>query len=680
MKKFIAIFISLLLAFPSPAWAAARTFTPKIADFFGSVEFDSQYEEHEIKSSSSSNQSRNTSFREILNIGTSGFIYHPNLVSFLLKASEALEQEKFETNNKGDWRRFTSEAYEARAFILPTHPYNLEVFSLHSRPLIAGNLAGRGGDNGQQQHGAHMRYQKNPLSSSLNYIYGRNKGNTSTRKNNTCWTDVSSSKFTYLHGIARYADEKSSDGSDGADTNFTLTNQHAYKMFNLDSTWQQNTNRTGDKSGGTDNIRGRTWSESLSTQILPLNLQHAVSYSLDRAKSDRLDLPELSETRNFINSENMNTTLNHSLYRSVYSNARLSQTIADSTAGKNTLTNAKGSIDYRKQIYRGSFSAGVWKAYDNLDRLGSLTLLQEQAYNTGVADPNGLPGGSRTFTIADRFVDENTLVIKITDPAGFLDEEILFKNIHYTATTSVDTTEITISALPAPFLLVNIDTYTLLLDYSFVNTTFELESNSHGFSLQLSALDSLLNPHYSFTRLTQELVDGVLPGGVNNSESHATGITVIKDPYLAGVEYSRSYASRNSEKRWYGIGEYRRDLSEFTTMRARLESERTTYYPSEDAQATEFKDPERLYRASLNCSTSLPKRSLNMNYGVYYSRRLWEVNTSVYSLYSNLNWRLGKVDLNLGANYSLSSSTSNSGSTNESNTTVLYLKIKRKLF
>lgn len=674
MKKIIITTISLLLVFPpSTIWAAARTFKPRIAGFFGSMELNSHYEENESSSSSYSTQTKDTAFREILNVGTNGYVYHPNLVTFLLKASEALEQEKYETGSRGNWRNFTSESYEARAFVLPTHPYNLEVFSALSRPLIAGNLAGRGGNNGQQRHGAYFRYRKRPWSGSLNYNYGRSNGNAFTLKNNTSWADLTFNKYTYLHGNARFGDTKSSDGNSGENTQFTLDNQHTLNIFSLSSSWQQNTNRTGDKFGTTNNIRARKWGETLGTNIPALNLQHSVSYSLDRAKSDRLDLPSVTASKTFTNSESMNTGISHALYRSVYTNANLSHTITDSSGGKNTLTNARGNVGYRKQIYRGSFGASIWKSYNNLDRMGAMTLLQDQAYNTGVA---GNP-----FTLSDRFVDENTIQIKIVDPNGILAEETLIRGIHYTVSTAVDTTRIDIlPPLPGAFNFAQLNTYTLLLNYSFLNTTFEMDTNSQGFSLQLSLLDNLLNPHYSFTRSTQELVDGVLPGGVNNSEAHAAGLTVVKEPYLVGVEYSRSYASRNSEKRWYGVGEYRKELTEYTNLNARLEAERTTTYPGDNESTDENEEPERLYRVTLNCSTSLPKLFLNMHYGVYYSRRLWMVDTSIYAFYSNLNWKLGKVDLSLGANYSDSTSTTATGNTNESNTMVFYLNLKRKLF
>jgi hypothetical protein len=383
-----------------------------------------------------------------------------------------------------------------------------------------------------------------------------------------------------------------------------------------------------------------------------------------------------TETKNFINSESMQAGINHTLYRSIYSNAHINQTISDSSSGKNTMTNAKGNIDYRKQIYRGSFGADVWKSYNNLDRMGSLTLLQDQAYNT---DRAGNP-----FDLSDKYIDENTIAIKITT-SGLTDAELV-KDMHYTVSTSVDTTKITIINLPLPYNMGTItdlneaNTPTLLITYSFLNTNFELDTESHGFSLRLSALDSLLNPHYAYSRSTQKLVDGVLPGGLNNSEAHTVGLTVNKDPYSAGVEYTRIFASRNPEKRWYGIVEYREDMTESTKLRARFESERTTYYLGDDQQPDESKEPEKLYRATVDSYTNWPKKFLSMNVGVFYSRRIWEVNSSVYSLFSNFNWRLGKVDVTMGANYSDTTSTTQTGNTTDSNTMVFYLNIKRKLF
>ena len=135
MRRLLIVFIIALIAVPSLSSADMSQFVPRIFDYYGELTVDARYENNESKVNGRSTKISDTTLIEKLNLYTLGYVYHPNFITFRLNLSAGLREEKF-TSTFSDIPMSTDpiEEYEFRVYVLPSHPYNLELLPSAGRP------------------------------------------------------------------------------------------------------------------------------------------------------------------------------------------------------------------------------------------------------------------------------------------------------------------------------------------------------------------------------------------------------------------------------------------------------------------------------------------------------------------------------------------------------------------
>jgi len=102
-------------------------------------------------------------FREKLTFFSNGFFYDPRFMQYQFSVAGALKQEDFSANYlpSDGWRNGTGYEYDIRAFFLPEHPYNLELYALRFQPLLR-QLSSPQSSNIQTSWGGLFRYRDKP--------------------------------------------------------------------------------------------------------------------------------------------------------------------------------------------------------------------------------------------------------------------------------------------------------------------------------------------------------------------------------------------------------------------------------------------------------------------------------------------------------------------------------------
>ena len=139
-------------------------------------------------------------------------------------------------------------------------------------------------------------------------------------------------------------------------------------------------------------------------------------------------------------------------------------------------------------------------------------------------------------------------------------------------------------------------------------------------------------------------------------QTHTVGLAAYKGPFSGNVEYSRSIQNVESSNSWSAGLNYQKDVADMTTLTVVALYAHTAIT---DAQNVQSVLAPAQTTASITAALSKRfRRGLFVNVGGSYSYLNFQGQTKsqTYNLRSNLRWKVGKLEIALGASISKSTS------------------------
>lgn len=644
-------------------------FVPRIHDYEGELELNFSYDRDETKTYDGRLMRRDIFLKEKLNLTTRGYIYHPRFITIYLKLSGGLKHEDFRTSaSKNQWWMVLSKEYELRTFVLPEHPYNLELFTLRKEPLSRQGLM-RISPAVTTTEGGRLRYEKKPLF--LNLLYSDTSVNREDLSYNTkifsssakYYKDFSAGRSLSFSGSFT----KTDSGVYGNRKHYQLGNGIRLSWSSLDSTlsfdrWSSNSTYKYDSM---------SWAERLQIN-LPYNFTAGLSWIFTEDNRDFNNRLMEQQTRNG------SLSLSHRLYNSLFSNYRVGF-MSTETVEKTSEIRIKAdtlnishyfSTNYRKRIISENFlNSGLSISTIRSERDGGMRVLRE--------NHSAQPGiiGSDEFDLNERNVLIATIEVYVENP----DTKILYRLspiTHYQIIVIGDITRIRIIDLPAPVWSNNVDAYNFFVSYSTEAVKADFETENLGYYIRLELLNNLLSPYYSYSRLRTSLKEGVYSGRLPETDTDIFGLQVSRKPCFFSIQYQTVSSNISPSDSWRLEFKYSDDLTDTLSITARLFYQDTDYRKS-------FMLPEGYSEEIKGIGTGIrkkfPEERLYLALGADYSRRDSRVDSDSYSLDFSASWKTGKLEFAGGVSIDMSKSYSNEYE-NRKISQLFYINVKRRLF
>ncbi|MBU0910230.1 MAG: hypothetical protein KJ717_11750, partial [Proteobacteria bacterium] len=505
--KMLPIMIGCSLLLPGRAWGAARQFIPKYVDFSADLGVGSLYEWDKVESTSSSTRSDLT-VQEGINGQGLGYIYSPLFISMATSVTLGLQQEQIDNNGiKSSYYDGNANQFKQEFKILPSHPYNMELYFLRATPMTAGT-AGSSSSVVIYEQGARARYDERPWSSTLSYINHDSSGDLSSDNQSLLYNLNYFQTGTNISGTYNHNTSSTNDGAE--DITRDMYNLNFIKKLDkvrFNSRWTHDEHDQEDSYYDAPTSFSFLEEDELYGEVdveLPHNFDTVLSY----LNSDRNStyIRDTGTLESYTESQYYNFRLHHRLYKSLTSSFSAGQQTTDALGGNMEQQNYRLAFDYSKQIPWGNVLAGLWDGLSYIDNQGApVTLFETHTIEAG-----------QYFTLKYQTIEPASIEVRIIDYNNNDRTILLTEGIHYLVTPFANSFRITIINLPPDGqgnpLPGNIQDYTYKVDYSFVPADYNLRNQDWGTSLQVALFNSLITPHYAYSQNDQKVMDGWFPG------------------------------------------------------------------------------------------------------------------------------------------------------------------------
>lgn len=669
--------LAVLACAPASARADWTIFIPHTFETHSWIDLYGLYESDGVTANARQLTFTDLFFKEKLTLQTTGYFYHPRFVRYRLLVSGALKQETFEQSSlpPQGTRRGHGLEYDARVFFLPEHPYNLELFATRYEPLYRQEYTAPF-DTISTSVGADFRYRQRPwfLHARLS-DEGLDSGGVTTdiRKLNLegkyfkdfadgrkLSVDVafSPSRLTGSNGFA----------SDATDSSFgnTLESRRLRLYSNL-------TQSRISQEGGATTLQAKSrlfaWYEQV-TADLPYRFRADAFWRYQNSNSEfgAATDPENTTLSNLY--RNVEFDLKHQLYESLQSTYVFRWDSNSSGGGGTTALNDSLTFNYTKQIFPvdGRLTAGLSLGEGETRNTGQSQVVDELHPAVPV------PG---TFVLNQPNADPQSTVVFVRSPQPPFDLVRLTENLNYTVATVGNSLEITVLALPVEFPVPG--KYDFRVSYSLAAGDFKIRIRSFSQSANLALFDSLLTPYYTFSAVKSDVLSGVFPGGGIDAEILTAGLSFLKGPLRARLEYADVRWATSPWRGWKGEVQLVGPIGPATNLSA------TARYQDRHFAATEGGGALPAYtETEISASGSLQQflvsRSLSIVGGGSYSRIQGLSESRTYGLNATLSWKIGKLDVAGGATYTDSQSQSGTAIASRNVRQYYYLRLRRVLF
>ena len=276
--------LAIIASFFSPVTAAGygRSFIPELAKFEGDLEVGFTHEAYDNKVRGVGFSTSDSIAIERLRLGTLGFIYDPRFVTFDLDVAWGLRQEKFDSRSSTTRSSGTTGEYSARAYVLPEHPYNLEMYASRTSPIFYGRLA-PSGHIVSDQKGVIAKYREKPFSLeagvSDNSVRGSHNGDYNSDTEHVSGTAYLGPTITTLNYFQSSADRSSDRHTDRV--RYSMNNELNLPWFMLSSRVDTEEEHQNEQRTGPTNRDRMNWLELLRLP-LPGRFHLEASYGIDR--------------------------------------------------------------------------------------------------------------------------------------------------------------------------------------------------------------------------------------------------------------------------------------------------------------------------------------------------------------------------------------------------------------
>jgi hypothetical protein len=230
-------------------------------------------------------------------------------------------------------------------------------------------------------------------------------------------------------------------------------------------------------------------------------------------------------------------------------------------------------------------------------------------------------------------------------------------------------------------------TFDFLASYSTTGD-YKLRTDSYGANASVSLFDNALTPYFNYVALRSDVLSGVFPGIPIDSTTYTAGLMAQRGPLRVRGEYQDFEWSAAPYTAWFGEVQYATALDETTSAYGVVSyldkhySQGTQYYS--DGTIIYYANVADYSEKTLTGSASIQKqlfsRNMFLSAGGTYSHINGLVDTDAYAANSSVIWRVGKVELTVGASvYGSDSSGTNVTTTNRDHE-FFYLNFRRRLF
>jgi hypothetical protein len=284
-----------------------------------------------------------------------------------------------------------------------------------------------------------------------------------------------------------------------------------------------------------------------------------------------------------------------------------------------------------------------------------------------------------SFTLNQQNVDESTILIFLKSPLPPFEVIQLAENVDYAVIPSGNTFEIRIFNLPPQFVLPG--TYEFIASYSLLSGDFTLRTDSVGSNASVQLFDDLLTPYFSFVEISSDVLSGEFPGVPLDSTTYTTGLILHRGPVRARGEYQDVQWEAAPHTAWLGEVQLAAAIDPSMSVYASVAyvnkhySQGTIVYYENVTQYT-----EDTVTGSASVQKQLYARNLFLSVGGSYSHIDGLVNSNGYSGNTSLVWKIGRLDVVLGANAYGSDSSGTGTLSTKRDHELVYLKLRRRIF
>ena len=315
--SFLLSILSFTILFVQPAHGQIRPFVPRILGYSGEVRVDSLYETEIEESQNNRIERVKTTFRQDLKLDLFGYTYHPRFNIFSIRGSLGLDQRKLKLNdNRQPWNFTTSDQYDIRTIFLPQHPYNLELFTSQSNPILAGSLSS---DKPSQtrESGAIFKYDLEPWLVNARFISTKisDQNDRNTRSNLYDGNVTYTNPIATLGGFVNH-NEIVAESNDIEIDGFGAFNNLRIGVANLDTFYSVTQDDTRQNQVLISKRRRMSWNQTVSIP-LPLRFSATGYYRQDEEIEGFTD-PDTGQLFERFNDRNrLKLALQHRLYNSL---------------------------------------------------------------------------------------------------------------------------------------------------------------------------------------------------------------------------------------------------------------------------------------------------------------------------------------------------------------------------
>lgn len=638
----LSLIVIILLSFPPHADGALKQFTPRIYSTVGEIEVDALYESQEYKSDGRKRSITDTYFSERVVLTSTGWVYHPRFLIFLAKIGAGLAHEKvtsdYAFSDSGGMHTSTLPEYEFRGFLLPEHPYNLEVYTLRHDRYLRGKLR-PGFDTEDTASGAIFKFEQRPYIFRLSYDYSTIESEDFDED-----TETLSANAVYFKDWGNIAGAYSHSDTDSSYRGFPgRTSSDQYSLENqlrffrnrvyLDSNISYIRFDQEYYFETMDNTRF-TIDERLNAD-LPYQFHLDVYFTRFDETTEMQYRSQGGKTELDSVTNNGGLILQHKLYESlvtVYSGNYLS---LESTTGDLEGPFHSLSTSYTKKIPRGLLIAGLNFSKSEIERTGAATVISE-SFLAPIF-------GEYTLKMSDVDISSIKMWVKSAFTGNLVP---LTRDVHYFVLIAGNTVRIQIISIPPDALSPDLSfEYEFRVSYRLISDDATIETTVYGGSLRLELFDHFFNPYFSYTRSKQD-IDSRRSNEIPEDITTTTyGVLFQKDPYSLLLEYQDVDARLNPYKTFRAEATYNNSIAVNTSLAAQVYY-RETEYGEGAFQYNEFS--ERVFGGYGRLERWYPKRNIHLTAGVTYVQASGNAERKAYTFDGTVYWKLKKFELRAG--------------------------------
>jgi hypothetical protein len=652
----------------SVASAGWKDFLPTSYDNGAEIRFFASWESDENEIGTRKQNWDDTFLKEKFALHTYGYSYEPRFIQYRLELSGALKQENYSSSLNDDtgWTNRTGVEYNARIFVLPEKPYNLELFAFRLEPLFRERSSTQT-DNVDKSKGALFRYRKKPYFLDAKFIDDSIRSNFTESRVRTLgaggnyFKQFKGARLFSLSGNYDHRSFQNSQGLDGNTDEFYVTNILRNNNLSLSSNLTKSDFSQDDRPGRA--LESNTFSIlELLTAYLPWGFRTDTEYRYQKNTNDTAVGENLSKrnTAQF--------SLNHTLYESLYSRYTFRYEKNDSTSGESTNRSQFGNVNYTKRTPIGILLASIDGGRSNTNSIGETSAVNEP--HSGVQVP-----GSFLLNETQQ-IDSLSIQVFLKSPLPPNDLILLQENVHYTVHSEGNTFRIDLFSLPPQFAIP--ETYDFVVTYNLSTGTFEVQTDTFGYSFSFDFW-RMLRPYHSYIRSNPEVVSGALPGFLFDSSTTTTGIVFHRSSFQVLGEYQKLDWDVSPFHGWRFEATYSGYLTRTINVTASAE-----YLNKDFPQGSSLQNdqPFREERTILSgrIQKDLFSRTLHLTGGGSYSKYNTLTKGDAYTLNGSITWATTKLDFTLGASAFQWNATGFNGPDQKRFHQYYYLNVGRKLF